>query len=72
MTQDNKAVSCDIAMVPIGGTYTMDASEAADLIGHIKPKVAIPTHYNDIVGTKDDEKLFTDKVGSNARVVVLI
>lgn len=72
MTQDNKAVSCDIAMVPIGGTYTMDASEAAALIGHIKPKVAIPTHYNDIVGTKDDEKVFTDKVGSDTRVVVLI
>lgn len=72
MTQDNKAVSCDIAMVPIGGTYTMDASEAAALIGNIKPKVAIPTHYNDIVGTKDDEKVFTDKVGSDTRVVVLI
>lgn len=44
------AVSCDIAMVPIGGFYTMNYKEAAGLINKIKPKVAIPTHYGKVVG----------------------
>ena len=32
----------------------MDFKEAAQLINEIKPKVAIPTHYADIVGTEQD------------------
>lgn len=43
-------VKCDIALIPIGGTYTMDYKEAAELVNKIKPKVVIPTHYGSIVG----------------------
>ncbi|MBR1853742.1 MAG: MBL fold metallo-hydrolase [Lachnospiraceae bacterium] len=46
MTKENQKVSCDIALVPIGGTYTMDAAKAAELINMIRPDVAIPTHYD--------------------------
>ena len=49
ITEENRKVSCDIAFVPIGGTYTMDYKEAAELINEIKPKIAIPTHYGEIV-----------------------
>lgn len=41
-TKEAKAVKCDIALVPIGGTYTMDAKKAAELINEIHPEVAIP------------------------------
>ncbi|HPP11776.1 MAG TPA: MBL fold metallo-hydrolase [bacterium] len=41
----------DIAVLPVGGTYTMDAAEAARAVSIMKPKVAIPYHYGDIVGT---------------------
>ena len=54
ITEENKQVKCDVAFVPIGGTYTMDYKEAAKLINEIKPKIAIPTHYASIVGTKED------------------
>lgn len=40
----------DIALLPIGGTYTMDVQQAATLVNRIKPKVAIPMHYGSIVG----------------------
>ncbi len=36
----------DVALLPIGGTYTMDPVEAAEATSAIKPKVAIPMHYN--------------------------
>ncbi len=54
ITEENKNIKCDVALVPVGGTYTMDFEEAAQLINYIKPKVAIPTHYGSIVGTKKD------------------
>lgn len=53
-----EAVKCDIALVPIGGTYTMNYKEAARLINKMKPKIAIPTHYGSIVGNKSDGEDF--------------
>jgi len=54
ITEENKKVKCDVAFVPVGGTYTMDFKEAAYLINEIKPKIAIPTHYGNVVGTEQD------------------
>ena len=54
ITEENKKVKCDVALVPVGATYTMDFKEAAQLINEIKPKIAVPTHYADIVGTEQD------------------
>jgi len=51
-------VSCDVALVPIGGTYTMNAKKAADLVNHIRPKATVPTHYGVIVGKKEDADRF--------------
>ena len=63
-TKEAKSVKCDIALVPIGGTYTMDAKKAAELINSIRPAVAIPTHYGSIVGSATDGKVFSDLVDS--------
>ncbi|HMB66234.1 MAG TPA: MBL fold metallo-hydrolase, partial [Patescibacteria group bacterium] len=43
---------------PVGGSYTMNAQEAAEAAQTIKPKIAIPTHYGDIVGSKKDAQEF--------------
>jgi len=59
ITDDNLKVQCDVALVPVGGTYTMTYKEAAELVNSIKPKFAIPTHYGEIVGDKEDGKKFT-------------
>lgn len=36
----------DIALLPIGGTYTMTLDEAVEATKAIKPQVVIPMHYN--------------------------
>ena len=54
ITDENKTVKCDVAFVPVGGTYTMTAKEAAKLVNIIKPKIAIPIHYGAVVGTKQN------------------
>lgn len=54
ITEENKKVKCDVAFIPVGGTYTTDFKEAAQLVNEIKPKIAVPTHYGSVVGTKQD------------------
>ena len=57
-TVENEKVKCDIAFIPIGGHFTMDVREAAELIRIINPQIVVPTHYGSIVGeAKDGEKL---------------
>ena len=70
ITEENKKVKCDVAFVPIGGTYTMTAEEAAKLVNEIKPKIAVPIHYGLIVGTKEDEEIFKSLVNENINVEV--
>jgi len=50
----------DLALLPIGGTYTMNAGEAAKAAGIIKPKLAIPMHYDSLpgIGSKSDAEMF--------------
>jgi L-ascorbate metabolism protein UlaG (beta-lactamase superfamily) len=52
------AIKADVAMVPIGGTYTMEAEEAADLVKTIRPALAVPMHYGFVVGTPSDAEKF--------------
>lgn len=65
----NETVSCDVALVPIGGTYTMDPVEAAAFVNALAPAVAIPTHYGSIVGTMGDFEAFAALVDPATRVV---
>ncbi len=69
-TKEAQNVKCDIAMVPIGGTYTMNHKEAAALINKIKPKYVIPTHYGSLVGDKLDGERFMQLVDKNINVVI--
>ena len=64
-------IKCDIAFIPIGGTYTMDYQEAAQLANQIDAKQIIPTHYGSIVGDKTDAIKFKELV-QNKEVKILI
>ena len=63
-------IKADIAFLPVGGTYTMTAEEAAEAANAIGPKIAIPMHYDDIVGSKADAEKF--KQLCNSQVVIKI
>lgn len=54
----------DILMIPTGGVYTINAEEAAKIIGEIEPKISIPMHYKIpcLVEKLDTIDKFTDKV----------
>lgn len=58
LTPEMKSVRADVALLPVGGKYTMTAEEAAQAANAIQPKLAIPLHYGDIVGSKADAERF--------------
>jgi len=53
-----RSVKPDIALLPVSGTYVMTASEAVDAAAAINPKIAIPMHYDAIVGSVKDAEEF--------------
>lgn len=64
-------IECDEAFIPIGGTYTMNYKEAAELANVIKAKVVIPTHYGSIVGDKEDAIKFKELVeGKEVKILM--
>ncbi|SKB46856.1 L-ascorbate metabolism protein UlaG, beta-lactamase superfamily [Lachnospiraceae bacterium] len=71
-TKEAKNVKCDIALVPVGGTYTMDAKKAAELVNIIRPETAIPVHYGSIVGKPSDGEVFAEKVEPSIKVELKI
>lgn len=68
-TSEAKSVSCDIICVPIGGTYTIGAKQAAELVNTIKPEIAVPVHYGSLVGKPTDADNFASFVVPPIRVV---
>jgi len=56
----------DVALLPIGGTFTMDIQEAVEAAIAIKPKVVIPMH-----NFKADPQEFKDKVEARSDIKVV-
>ena len=72
ITEENKQVKCDVAFVPVGGTYAMDFKEAAQLINEIQPKIAVPIHYGSVVGTKQDATDFIKLLHPSIKGIILM
>ena len=66
-----KSFNADIALLPVSGTYVMTADEAVRAALDIRPDIAIPMHYNSIVGTGDDAKKFADALKGKIEVRIL-
>ena len=57
-----EAIDCDIAFLPIGGTYTMTPEEAGDAVRKLGPKIVVPMHYGFVAGTPKDMERFGELV----------
>ena len=58
----------DIALLPVSGTYVMNPDEALEAIRLLQPKLVVPMHYGDIVGTLAD----AERLRSMSQVPVVI
>lgn len=61
----------DIAFLPIGGTYTMNAEEAAQAVKIMGAKKVVPMHYGKIVGSDRDLKIFKSNLPPEVEVFTL-
>lgn len=66
-----KDIAADVAFLPVGGTYTMNAKEAAEAAGMIRPKVAVPMHYADVAGSFEDGDIFIRELDKSITGVLL-
>ncbi len=55
-----ETLKADVAFVPIGGTYTMDAREAGGLVLEMSPLLAVPMHFGFVVGSPRDAEVFRE------------
>ena len=56
-----KGLKPDVALLPVSGTYVMTAEEAVEAATAIQPKVAIPMHVGEGIGSLADAERFREK-----------
>ena len=61
----------DVALLPIGGRFTMDVLQASKAVEFVSPKYVIPMHYNTFDFVKADPEKFLKLVGDKAKVIIL-
>jgi L-ascorbate metabolism protein UlaG (beta-lactamase superfamily) len=65
-------IRCDIALLPVGGSYTMGIDEAAEAVRRIQPHIAVPMHYGrEIPGSKANGRYFLQAVNGGVQAVEL-
>jgi L-ascorbate metabolism protein UlaG (beta-lactamase superfamily) len=50
----------DVALLPVSGTYVMTAAEAAEAARRIQPRLAVPMHWGQHIGTYEDALRFAE------------
>lgn len=73
-SQLDKVGDVDILMVPVGGVYTINGTEAIKVINQIEPKIVIPMHYQTSKFPKLSNKLnsvdkFLEEIGEKKETV---
>ena len=65
----DQVVGVDVALLPVSGTYVMTATEAAEAARRIQPRVAVPMHWGEHLGTRADAELFAQMAPVEVRVL---
>ena len=68
--EEIQKIKCDVAFIPIGGTYTMNAKEAAELANKLDTQIVVPTHYGELVGTDKDLEEFVELTAKEVKILI--
>ncbi|HHE36547.1 MAG TPA: MBL fold metallo-hydrolase [Candidatus Woesearchaeota archaeon] len=64
-------IETDVALLPVGGTYTMNAMEAAEATKTFKKcRIAIPMHYGSIIGNASDAETFKNNAACEVKILI--
>ena len=59
----------DVALLPVSGIYVMTADEAAEAARRIQPRVAVPMHWGEHIGTAEDARIFSERAPVEVRIM---
>jgi L-ascorbate metabolism protein UlaG (beta-lactamase superfamily) len=59
----------DVALLPVSGVYVMTAQEAAEAARRIQPRVAVPMHWGEHIGSEEDARTFADRAPVEVRIL---
>ena len=59
----------DVALLPVSGVYVMTPQEAAEAARRIQPRVAVPMHWGEHIGTAQDARAFAEKAPVEVRIL---
>ncbi|HEY1358572.1 MAG TPA: MBL fold metallo-hydrolase [Thermoleophilaceae bacterium] len=59
----------DVALLPVSGTYVMTAGEAAEAARRIQPRVAVPMHWGEHIGTRADAEAFAERAPVDVEIL---
>jgi L-ascorbate metabolism protein UlaG (beta-lactamase superfamily) len=59
----------DVALLPVSGVYVMTPGEAAEAARRIQPAVAVPMHWGEHIGTREDAKAFAERAPVEVRIL---
>jgi L-ascorbate metabolism protein UlaG (beta-lactamase superfamily) len=65
----DRLTGVDVALLPVSGTYVMTANEAAEAARRIQPRVAVPMHWGEHIGTAEDARAFAKKAPVEVRIL---
>ncbi len=59
----------DIALLPVSGVYVMTAGEAAEAARRMQPRLAVPMHWGEHIGTREDAEAFAARAPVEVRIL---
>jgi len=59
----------DVALLPVSGVYVMTAEEAAEAARRIQPSTAVPMHWGEHIGTREDAEAFARSAPVEVRIM---
>jgi L-ascorbate metabolism protein UlaG (beta-lactamase superfamily) len=59
----------DVALLAVSGVYVMTPGEAAEAARRIQPRVAVPMHWGEHIGTRADAEAFADRAPVEVRIL---
>jgi L-ascorbate metabolism protein UlaG (beta-lactamase superfamily) len=65
----DRVTGADVALLPVSGVYVMTAHEAAEAARRIQPAVAVPMHWGEHIGSREDAQAFADSAPVEVRIM---
>ena len=65
----DQVAGVDVALLAVSGVYVMTAAEAAEAARRIGPRVAVPMHWGEHIGTRADAEAFRDAAPVEVKIL---